>query len=132
MGKIRGERFDLHCCEGTSDKVYHIAIEEASGGLFNVWYAHGKRGQKLQVVAKKTKDSPIALWAAQEMALKLAHEKRWKKNYRDFPGVSGEKVFPFEVKEEQKSPPVPEPEVVGEVGPTDQEAALEMVNAFFD
>ena len=65
----------LGFCEGTSDKIYKTAIEEANG-KFVVNFAFGRRGSTLQTGVKNT--SPVSLEEAQKIYDKLVLSKTGK------------------------------------------------------
>ena len=62
----------LYCTEGSSDKEYHVSIEEADGG-YVVNYANGRRGSTLRNGTKT--NSPINLNEAQKIYDKLVKSK---------------------------------------------------------
>ncbi len=76
---------DLHCTEGSSDKVYHATIE-AEGSGYVVNFAYGRRGSTLNTGTKTT--SPVSMTAAQKIYDKLVSEKLGK-GYRDVTASSG-------------------------------------------
>ena len=65
----------LYFKEGSSDKVYRVAIEERSGG-FVVNFAYGRRGSTLNTGTKTT--SPVTSDEAQRIHDKLVREKTAK------------------------------------------------------
>jgi len=62
----------LYCREGSSDKVYHAAIEPKEDG-FIVTFAYGRRGNTLTTGTKTT--DPVTLEAAQAIHKKLVASK---------------------------------------------------------
>ena len=76
----------LYFKEGTSDKEYHIQLEEEPSG-FVVNFQYGRVGSNLNAGTKT--DSPVSLAEAEKIFAKLEKEKR-AKGYSD-----GEKKNPF-------------------------------------
>lgn len=76
---------DLHCAEGSSDKVYHVAIRD-NGSLYDVIFAYGRRGAALNRGTKNT--APVTENKAHNICDKLVNEKLGK-GYRHAPGISG-------------------------------------------
>lgn len=77
----------LHYQDNNSDKVYNVAIEETSSGLYVVNFAYGRRGSTLQTGTKTSKPVPIA--AAENIARKLITEKL-NKGYIDISNGQGQ------------------------------------------
>lgn len=71
------ERADLWFNEGSSDKVYHAAIEE-EGGAYVVTFRYGRRGGHMNE-GKKT-DFPVDIQSARAIFNKLV-ESKVKKGY---------------------------------------------------
>ena len=65
----------LYYREGSSDKVYHVQIAEASGG-YVVNFQYGRRGSSLQSGTKTSQ--PVALGQAEKVYAKLVAEKKGK------------------------------------------------------
>ena len=61
--------------EGSSDKVYHIQLEETKGGHV-VMFQYGRRNSTLKPGTKT--DTPISLAEADKIYEKLLHEKTAK------------------------------------------------------
>ncbi len=68
-------RARLYYRDGSSDKEYHVAINQAAGG-FTVTFAYGRRGTALAAGTKTT--SPVPLEKAQQIYDKLIAEKTAK------------------------------------------------------
>ena len=62
----------LHCCEGSSDKVYQAAIEPKNDGYI-VTFAYGRRGNTLNTGTKT--DAPLPLETATKVYNKLVVSK---------------------------------------------------------
>src|SRR6267154_1103378 len=69
------EQTTLYFREGSSDKVYQVAIEPA-GELFVVNFAYGRRGSTLQTGTKT--QSPVDHTEAARIFTKLVSEKKAK------------------------------------------------------
>ncbi len=69
------ESTTLYYREGSSDKIYQAAIEEATGG-FVVSFAYGRRGSTLQTGTKTQK--PVPLTSAKDIFDKLVQSKMAK------------------------------------------------------
>ncbi len=69
------ERVSLYYREGSSDKIYQVAIEPA-GNRFVVNFAYGRRGATLTTGTKTS--SPVDYEAAQKIFTKLVGEKKAK------------------------------------------------------
>ena len=67
------EKITLYFKQGTSDKVYHAAIEEAGDNTFSVNFAYGRRGATLNT-GTKTK-TPVDYAAAKKIYDKLVKSK---------------------------------------------------------
>jgi bifunctional non-homologous end joining protein LigD len=65
----------LYYREGSSDKVYHVQIAEASGG-YAVNFQYGRRGSSLQSGTKTPQ--PVTLGQAEKAYAKLVAEKKGK------------------------------------------------------
>lgn len=72
------EKADLWFQEGSSDKVYHAAIEESCGG-FIVTFQYGRRGGHMNTGTKT--DFPVSRAEAQKVFDKLVQSKL-KKGYQ--------------------------------------------------
>lgn len=73
----------LYYREGSSDKEYHVRLEESGAG-FLVNFSYGRRGSALSTGTKTT--SPVSFDAAEKLFDKLVKEKK-AKGYRE--GESG-------------------------------------------
>jgi bifunctional non-homologous end joining protein LigD len=73
----------LYCREGSSDKEYHVRIEESGSG-FVVNFAYGRRGSSLSTGTKTS--SPVSLEGAERIYDNLVKEKK-AKGYQE--GESG-------------------------------------------
>lgn len=71
------ERADLWCCEGTSDKVYHLQIVDTGTG-FVVEFQYGRRGGHMNEGRKTPR--PVSRGEAQKVFNKFVQEKT-KKGY---------------------------------------------------
>jgi bifunctional non-homologous end joining protein LigD len=69
----------LYYREGSSDKIYQVAIEEQNGG-FVVHYAYGRRGQNLTTGTKTSE--PVTRKEAEKIFERLVSEKL-RKGYRE-------------------------------------------------
>ena len=75
MNAVTSERVTLYYREGSSDKVYHAAIEP-SGNQFVVNFAYGRRGATLTTGTKTS--SPVDYGTAKKIHAKLIGEKKAK------------------------------------------------------
>lgn len=72
------EKADLYFQEGSSDKVYHAAIEKSGGG-FIVTFSYGRRDGNMTTGTKT--DFPVSRDEAQKVFDKLVQSKV-KKGYQ--------------------------------------------------
>lgn len=79
----------LHFCEGSSDKIYKLAINETVDG-FTVDFQYGRRGNSL-VAGTKT-SSPVNINKAESVFNKLLKEKT-SKGYTEDPSRSVSQGF---------------------------------------
>jgi bifunctional non-homologous end joining protein LigD len=93
------DRVTLYYREGSSDKVYHAAIE-SDGELFVVHFAYGRRGSTLSTGAKTS--SPVDYETAKKIFTKLVNEKK-AKGYTE-----GESGTPYQHTDKQSSGILPQ------------------------
>jgi predicted DNA-binding WGR domain protein len=84
LTQTHSDNITLYYREGSSDKVYHAAIEPAGDGRFAVTFAYGRRGSTLSTGSKTS--SPVSYDDAKRVFDKLVREKM-AKGYT--PGVDG-------------------------------------------
>jgi len=78
------QEVSLYFCEGTSDKEYHLQLQQVSGGHI-VSFQYGRRGSALNEGTKT--DSPVTLDKAQKIFNKVRDEKLGK-GYQEQSGTS--------------------------------------------
>src|SRR5579859_5775856 len=93
------DRVTLYYREGSSDKVYQVAIAPADK-LFVVNFAYGRRGSTLSTGTKTS--SPVDYDAARKIFIKLVSEKK-AKGYTD-----GEDGTPYQHTNKQSSGILPQ------------------------
>jgi bifunctional non-homologous end joining protein LigD len=93
------DRITLYYREGSSDKVYQVAIERA-GGRFVVNFAYGRRGSTLSTGTKTS--SPVDDDTAKQIFTKLIREKK-AKGYTE-----GEGGTPYQHTDKQASGILPQ------------------------
>jgi bifunctional non-homologous end joining protein LigD len=73
---MQPETISLYYRSGSSDKVYHVQLVPAEGGLFKVEFQYGRRGSTLQSGTKTS--LPVSYDRARSIYDKLVAEKKGK------------------------------------------------------
>lgn len=118
---------ELFCQEGTSDKVYNVAVVSVGGDQYSVNFTYGKRGSALKEGTKTI--IPVTLSQAMKIFDALVAEKT-KKGYKPVTGAIAEPVRWFRVltKEEcEKMLGYDEPEDMKEQGCTPIETTVQQL-----
>lgn len=107
----------LYYREGSSDKVYHVQLEEVSGG-FVVNFQYGRRGSSLQAGTKT--QEPVSRTQAEKVFARLVAEKKGK-GYTE--GAAG---TPYSSAGEEKRPSGYLPQLANFI---EEDAAQVLLNA---
>jgi len=111
----------LYYCEGSSDKEYHVRIQESGSG-FLVNFAYGRRGATLSTGTKTT--SPVTLEAAERLYDKLVKEKK-SKGYTE-----GESGTPYQHSDNEENHEGLRPQLLNTVEEADLDRLLNDPNWF--
>ncbi len=111
----------LYYREGSSDKEYHVRLEESGSG-FLVNFAYGRRGSTLATGTKTS--SPVSFEVAQRLFDKLVKEKK-AKGYTE-----GESGTPYQRSDDEENHEGLRPQLLNPVAEADVERLLADPNWF--